>query len=75
MPGMTEQFFAMRNFVVLAALAILPAMAGPGLAQSYPSRTVKIVVAYAAGGTSDVITRIIADRLSIALGQPVVVEN
>ena len=75
MRGMTEQFFAMRNFVVLAVLAILPAMAGPGLAQSYPSRTVKFVVPYAAGGTSDVITRIIADRLSIALGQPVVVEN
>jgi tripartite-type tricarboxylate transporter receptor subunit TctC len=52
MRGMTEQFFAMRNFAVLAALAILPATAGPGSAQSYPSRTVKIVVPYAAGGTS-----------------------
>jgi tripartite-type tricarboxylate transporter receptor subunit TctC len=72
---MTRQFVALRNFTSLAPLALLLATAGPGSAQNYPSRPVKLVVPYAAGGTSDVITRIIADRLSIALGQSMVVEN
>ena len=54
----------------LAALATLPA-----LAQPFPSRTVRLVVAYAPGGTGDVVARVIADRLAAALGQSVIVEN
>src|ERR1041384_2739857 len=44
-------------------------------AQTYPSKPVHLIVAYAPGGTGDVVARVIADKLSGALGQSVVVEN
>jgi tripartite-type tricarboxylate transporter receptor subunit TctC len=56
--------------VALTACAVLPAQA-----QTYPSHAIKLVVPYSAGGTGDIVARIVADRLSLALGQSVVVEN
>src|SRR3954466_6203044 len=44
-------------------------------AQPYPSRPVTMIVPFAAGGTTDVIGRIIADRMRVSLGQPIIVEN
>ncbi|WP_291617685.1 tripartite tricarboxylate transporter substrate-binding protein [Bradyrhizobium sp.] len=44
-------------------------------AQNFPSRPVTLVVPFAAGGTSDVIARTVAEQMTIALGQPVVIEN
>jgi tripartite-type tricarboxylate transporter receptor subunit TctC len=62
--------------VALMRLAALPALAAfPAQADTYPSRAVKLVVPYAAGGTGDIVARAIGDRLAIALGQSVVVEN
>lgn len=54
-----------------AALAIVPANA----AENYPSHSIRMVVAGAAGGTSDIIARILAERVSTLLGKSVVVEN
>ena len=49
--------------------------AGPGVAQGYPDRPIRIVVPFAAGGGSDVVGRAIAQKLTEKLGQSVVVEN
>jgi tripartite-type tricarboxylate transporter receptor subunit TctC len=56
-----------------AALSAFPS--GPAAAQSYPDRRVRIVVPYSAAGPTDVVVRILSDRLSAAWGKPVVVEN
>ena len=44
-------------------------------AQTYPSRPITMIVPFAAGGTSDVIARVVAEQMSAALGQPIVIEN
>jgi len=64
-PGITE-------FVVSACLALA---CGAAHAQPFPSKPVKVVVPYPAGGVVDVIARAIGERLTQTLGQPVVVEN
>jgi tripartite-type tricarboxylate transporter receptor subunit TctC len=57
------------------ALAAALVVAGPTLAQKYPERPVRIIVPFGAGGANDVVTRIVAIRMTDALGQQVVVDN
>jgi tripartite-type tricarboxylate transporter receptor subunit TctC len=57
------------------AAAVLPAVARLARAQSYPPRSVLLLVGYAAGGPIDICARLIGDWLSKRLGQPFVVEN
>ena len=68
----------MRVFRRLAALSAALAffgLAGAAYAQDYPSRTVKIVVAFPAGGPTDFVARVLADKLKGILGQSVIIEN
>ncbi len=64
-----------RRFVSAAMLASLFLLAGPVTAQSYPAKPIKIVVPFPAGGTSDVLARLIGQKMTESWGQPVVVEN
>ena len=61
-----------RNLMMFALLAITPAAP---FAADYPIRTLRIVVPFAPGGGSDVITRLLADRMATDLGVGVIVEN
>jgi tripartite-type tricarboxylate transporter receptor subunit TctC len=65
-----------RHFFHLAAgAAVLPALSRTGWAQSYPSRPVRVIVGFPAGGTPDVFARLIGEWLSERLGQSFVIEN
>jgi tripartite-type tricarboxylate transporter receptor subunit TctC len=58
----------------IAAAATMLA-SSPLVAAEYPARPITLVVPYAAGGGNDVIARIVAERMSASLGQPIVIEN
>src|SRR5262245_28709653 len=56
-------------------IAVLALLAAPALAQDYPSKPIRIIVGYAAGGGNDIIVRVMTNELSKGLGQPVIVDN
>lgn len=65
-----------RTFMRAAAAAASLAFVGNvALAQTYPSKPIRIVVPFPASGTSDVLVRLVGQKMSEKLGQPVVVEN
>jgi tripartite-type tricarboxylate transporter receptor subunit TctC len=63
----------MKRF--LTALLFAACAAWPATAQDWPTRSVKLIVPFAAGATPDIVARLLADELQTKLGQPFVVEN
>jgi tripartite-type tricarboxylate transporter receptor subunit TctC len=60
---------------LLLPIAALGLTAAPAVAQQYPARALRIVVGFAPGGSADVLSRIMGQRLAESLGQPVIIEN
>src|SRR5688572_6941376 len=63
-----------RHFAA-AAIAAVSMLSSVGFAQEYPTRPVKIIVPFGAGGPTDLFTRAIAEELKASLNQPFVMEN
>src|SRR3974390_1457083 len=60
---------------VLAAAIACAALAAGARAQDYPTRPIKVVIAFPPGGPTDFVGRLLADKLKELLGQPVIIEN
>lgn len=78
MPSTSGKLSILTGRALALSIAVLAAVswAGPGAAQpAYPSQNIKFIVAVGAGGATDTSARRVGERLSQALGQPVVVEN
>ena len=68
--------FPRRKFLhLVAGAAALAAISRFAWAQAYPTRTVNIIVAFPPGGPSEGVVRLLAEKLSLSLGRPVVIEN
>jgi tripartite-type tricarboxylate transporter receptor subunit TctC len=64
-----------RLLSLVAAAAAIPALSCAALAQSYPTRPITMIIPFAAGGPTDVIGRLLAERMRTTLGQSVIAEN
>ena len=58
-----------------AILALAPLLAAPASAQTWPSRNIRVIVPFPAGGVADIGARLVSQKLAEALGQPAVIEN
>jgi tripartite-type tricarboxylate transporter receptor subunit TctC len=66
---------SLQRFAIWLIASLAALIAAPTHAQTWPVRPVRIIVPFSAAGTADLLTRIVADRLSASLGEPFVVEN
>ncbi len=64
-----------KRVLASAAIAATLGIAASATAQVYPSHPITIIVPFTAGGPGDTLTRILAERMRVSLGQPVIVDN
>lgn len=64
-----------KRILICITVAVATCSMHPALGQSYPNRAIRLIVPFAPGGGSDLIARIAAQKLTEAMGQPVIVEN
>ena len=69
------QRWGRRQWVRLACTALCVGFAGMAMAQGYPNKPVKLVVPYPPGGPTDIVARLVAQKLGDQMGQPFVIEN
>jgi tripartite-type tricarboxylate transporter receptor subunit TctC len=69
------RFADLKRWPILAALLLAAAIAPASAQSDYPSRPIRLVVGFAAGGGNDIFARLVADKASQILGQSVIVEN
>src|SRR5262245_13357294 len=65
----------MKAFWLTVALAVFIAGLARAQTETYPSRPITVIVPFPAGGGTDIVARIVADRMKDSLGQPIIVEN
>ncbi|MBC8055681.1 MAG: ABC transporter substrate-binding protein, partial [Rhizobiales bacterium] len=63
-----------RRLLIAAFAATLLATTGGAMAQAYPNKPVKLVVPFAPGGTTDIVARVLSEKINVALGQTLIVE-
>src|SRR5262245_59509664 len=73
--GTNKRRSPMTRIGILVPIVVLAAVPGPSPAQSYPSKPVRLINAFAPGGASDVVARNFANKLTDYLGRQVTVEN
>ena len=67
---------SLAHLMAMAGLSLSAVFAAPSAqAQAYPNKPIKMIVPFPAGGTTDIVARLVAQRMSDSMGQPVVVEN
>jgi tripartite-type tricarboxylate transporter receptor subunit TctC len=65
----------MNRIKYLSMLLLAVVLAAPAFGQAYPSKPIRWVVGYSAGGGSDLIARTVGQALQVQLGQPVIIDN
>src|SRR5262245_4225996 len=76
-PQWEENMKTRREIVAALPLAALATVLGgrAALAQQYPAHPIRFVVPFAAGGSSDVVARLVGEQLDRSLGQPIIIDN
>jgi tripartite-type tricarboxylate transporter receptor subunit TctC len=64
-----------KSFIIALLGSVMLTFGGQVFAQNYPNRPIKLIIPFPPGGSTDIVGRAMAERLQIALGQPIIVEN